>query len=167
MVHAKPRSSSLNQPQFSWSSKAWTLAPQKYAQGRFGVLKEIVVSDKCSSTALSVYKGSILELRYIPVTKCGWECEQCSHTFFGHFQAADVSVVSSYPSLNAKWRKSTPTSDPRIYDQDQSSMYYTTTYLKQFPLTLSFYSFFAGKNEWQVRGREKCLKSIKIDHLSR
>ena len=131
LVHAKPRSSSLNQPQFSWSSKAWTLAPQKYAQGRFGVLKEIVVSDKCSST-VRIYKGSILNYThatsYKPVTKCGWECEQCSHTFFGHFQAADVSVVSSYPSLNAKWRKSTPTSVQRIYDQ-------VKTYLKQFPLT--------------------------------
>ena len=29
-------------------------------QGRFGVLKEIVVSDKCSSTAMRIYKGSIL-----------------------------------------------------------------------------------------------------------
>ena len=103
LVHARPRSSSLNQPQFSWSSKAWTLAPQKYAQGRFGVLKEIVVSDKCSSTALSVYKGSILELRYIPVTKCGWECEQCSHTFFGHFQ--DVGRCVFRNLLNAKWRR--------------------------------------------------------------
>ena len=90
------------------------------SQGRFGVLKEIVVSDKCSST-VRIYKGSILNYThatsYKPVTKCGWECEQCSHTFFGHFQAADVSVVSSYPSLNAKWRKSTPTSVQRIYDQ--------------------------------------------------
>ena len=113
LVHAKPRSSSLNQPQFSWSSKAWTLAPQKYAQGRFGVLKEIVVSDKCSSTALSVYKGSILELRYIPVTKCGWECEQCSHTFFRSFSSSRCVSRFVLPIFECEMKEVNPYFRPK------------------------------------------------------